>query len=80
MWTYAGLRRQPRGKGVQFMSMEKRSSSSLPDLCRRHGFGLTTAYKEIKSGRLQVTKLGRRTIITDENEAAFLRMLSGTSV
>ena len=43
-------------------------SFSLKTFCERNGIGLTTAYAEIKAGRLRAHKVGTRTIIFDESE------------
>jgi hypothetical protein len=41
---------------------------SIADFSLRNGIGQTTAYKEIKAGRLIARKIGRRTIITADDE------------
>jgi hypothetical protein len=38
---------------------------------RRNGIGRTTVFEEIKSGRLDARKVGRRTIITRQAEKAW---------
>jgi hypothetical protein len=40
---------------------------SVDEFARRHGIGRTTAYEEIKSGRLVDRKVHGRTIITAED-------------
>jgi predicted site-specific integrase-resolvase len=47
----------------------KRNCFSLEEFCFRNGIGRTTAYKEIKEGRLHPKKVGRRTLISLEEEA-----------
>jgi predicted DNA-binding transcriptional regulator AlpA len=42
----------------------ERNSLSLEEFCVRNGIGRTTAYKEIKEGRLHPKKIGRRTLIS----------------
>ena len=44
---------------------------SLAGFARRHNLSLTTVYKELNSGRLLGKKVGRRTIITPKNDAAW---------
>jgi hypothetical protein len=45
---------------------------SVNGFCARHGIGRTQFYKEIHSGHLEFIKIGVRTIITPEQEAAWL--------
>ena len=52
-----------------------RRSSSLQDFCSRHNICRRTAYKEIAAGRLKIRKVGRRSIVTDEDEVAWLQAL-----
>lgn len=40
---------------------------SIDEFCERYGIGRTTAYEEIKEGRLRARKCGKRTIITDDD-------------
>lgn len=42
---------------------------------KRNGIGVTKTYSEIKSGRLVARKCGARTIITIEDERAWLQKL-----
>jgi excisionase family DNA binding protein len=44
---------------------------SVEEFARRHGIGRTTAYEEIKDGRLVARKVGSRTIVTDEDARAW---------
>jgi len=48
---------------------------SLPQFCERYGPGRTTAYLEIQSGRLRARKIGRRTVITEDDAEDWLRRL-----
>jgi hypothetical protein len=52
-----------------------RRSSSLQDFCERHTICRRTAYNEIAAGRLKIRKVGRRSIVTDEAEEAWLAAL-----
>ena len=47
----------------------ERNCLSLEEFCFRNGIGRTTAYKEIKEGRLHPKKVGKRTLISLEEEA-----------
>lgn len=47
----------------------QRNCFSLEEFCFRNGIGRTTAYKEIKEGRLLPKKVGKRTLISLEEEA-----------
>lgn len=42
----------------------QKSAFSIAEFCEAVSIGRTRAYFEIKSGRLKVVKVGRRTIIT----------------
>jgi predicted site-specific integrase-resolvase len=48
---------------------KERNCFSLEEFCFRNGIGRTTAYKEIKEGRLRPRKVGKRTLISLEEEA-----------
>ena len=48
---------------------------SIKEFCRRYGVGRTRAYEEIKLGRLQACKIGRRTVILEDHAEAWLRRL-----
>ncbi len=50
-------------------------SSSVADFSKRHGWSEVTTYRLIKSGTLRACKVGRRTIITSDDERAFLAAL-----
>ncbi len=47
----------------------ERNCFSLEEFCFRNGIGRTTAYKEIKEGRLHPKKVGKRTLISLAEEA-----------
>ena len=53
-----------------------RRSSSLRNFAERHDISLRLTYDEIKSGRLKIRKVGRRSIVTDEDEEAWLASLT----
>ncbi len=48
---------------------------SIEEFCRRFGIGRTTVYEELKRGRLRARKIGRRTIVTEDDAEAWLRRL-----
>lgn len=50
-------------------------ASSIDDLARRYGLCRESIYKEARAGRLIVRKLGRRSIILPEDEAAWAQAL-----
>lgn len=50
----------------------ERNCFSVKQFCFRNGIGRTTAYKEIKEGRLRPKKVGKRTLISIEEEARWL--------
>jgi hypothetical protein len=44
---------------------------SIPHFASDHAISRTQTYREIASGRLQASKIGKRTVITAENAAAW---------
>ena len=48
---------------------------SIRQFCERYGPGRTRTYKELKSGRLRGRKIGKRTIITEDDAEDWLRRL-----
>jgi hypothetical protein len=48
---------------------------SVAAFCERYGPGRTTAYKEIKAGRLRARKCGKRTIIGEDDAEDWLARL-----
>jgi excisionase family DNA binding protein len=57
-----------------------RDCFSLDEFAERNGIGLTTAYLEIKAGRLQARKVGRRTLIAVEDARAWRERLPKLAV
>ena len=51
------------------------AKSHVDIFCEKHNIGKTTFYSEVKTGRLRIKKLGRKTIVTPEAEAAWLESL-----
>jgi excisionase family DNA binding protein len=52
-----------------------RTAFSITTFCERNDVGRSTVYEEIKSGRLRAVKVGRRTLIREEDERAWLAAL-----
>ena len=52
---------------------------TLPEFCERHSLSRTAAYREIREGRLQITKVGRRTLIARTDAEAWLDELRAAS-
>jgi excisionase family DNA binding protein len=48
---------------------------AVEEFCRRYSVGRTTAYAEIKAGRLRRRKVGKRSIIAQEDAEAWLHGL-----
>ena len=53
-----------------------RTGSSVKDFAARNNLGLTKVYAEIGAGRLIAHKVGSRTIIFDDDEAAWRALAS----
>lgn len=48
---------------------------SIGAFCHRYGIGRTTVYAEIKQKRLRALKVGKRTVITEDDAEDWLRRL-----
>jgi excisionase family DNA binding protein len=48
---------------------------SIEQFCQRYEIGRTTAYAEIREGRLRARKCGKRTIIADDDADNWLQHL-----
>ena len=48
---------------------------SIEEFCRRYSLGRTKVYEEIKLGRLRARKIGRRTIVTQDDAENWLQHL-----
>ena len=53
----------------------RQRAMSIAEFCERYGPGRTKAYEELKSGRLRSWKMGKRTIITEDDAEDWLRNL-----
>lgn len=52
-----------------------RRGMSIDEFGRRYGIGRTKTFEEIKTGRLRAKKIGRRTIIAEDDAEVWLRQL-----
>jgi excisionase family DNA binding protein len=43
--------------------MSHKAGFTIPEACTRYGISRTRLYEEIRSGRLRLTKIGRRSVI-----------------
>lgn len=48
---------------------------TLPDFLGLYSISRTAAYREIRDGRLRITKVGRRTLIAQTDAEAWLEQL-----
>ena len=53
----------------------RQRAMSIAAFCERYGPGRTKAYEEIRSGRLRARKMGKRTIITEDDAEDWLQRL-----
>ena len=53
----------------------RQRAMSIAEFCERYGLGRTKAYEELKSGRLRARKMGKRTIITEDDAEDWLQGL-----
>jgi excisionase family DNA binding protein len=55
-------------------SIQQRAMT-IGEFCQRYAVGRTTIYGEIKRGRLRALKVGKRTLITEDDAEDWLRRL-----
>ena len=55
--------------------MPEAGAISIKEFCERYTIGPTKVFEEISTGRLIARKVGRRTIITQEDESRWLQSL-----
>jgi Helix-turn-helix domain len=67
-------RRARQRVGVERQGLALRAMS-IGEFCERYGPHRTKAYEELKSGRLRGRKIGKRTIITEDDAEDWLRRL-----
>ena len=58
----------------------RQRAMSIAEFCERYGLGRTKTYEELKCGRLRGRKIGRRTIITEDDAEDWLRHLPAMEV
>jgi predicted DNA-binding transcriptional regulator AlpA len=49
---------------------------TVPELQKATGLGRTIIYDEVKAGRLRLTKVGRRSVVRDQDARAWLSSLA----
>lgn len=54
---------------------ESRRALSVSDFARAYGIGRTTAFQELRSGRLRSYKLGKKTLIAADDAEGWFRSL-----
>jgi excisionase family DNA binding protein len=59
---------------------DRQRAMSIAEFCRAYNVGRTTAYQEIKAGRLRARKCGKRTIITEDDAENWLNHLPAIEV
>ncbi|MAC34243.1 MAG: hypothetical protein CME38_11670 [Haliea sp.] len=52
------------------------STLTVNEFCQQHRIGRTKFYAEVNSGELSISKIGRKTIITPEQQLQWLRRKS----
>ncbi|TXM99219.1 helix-turn-helix domain-containing protein [Methylobacterium sp. WL103] len=55
--------------------MDQLAAFDVPTFCDRYGVSRATAYKELSSGRLLGTKVGRKTLIRSTDAEGWLASL-----
>jgi hypothetical protein len=60
-------------RGVGANMNESRLARPLRQFCADVGIGITTAYEEIRAGRLVVAKVGAKTLVPDDRGREWLR-------
>lgn len=53
----------------------RQRAMSIPEFCMRYDVGRTKAYEEINAGRLRARKVGKRTLISDDDAEDWLKNL-----
>ncbi len=71
---FAGASPANGGDMVTTTEIDKRAIS-IAEFCSRYGLGRTTAYEEIKAGRLEVVKAGKRTLVPVDAAESWLQNL-----
>jgi excisionase family DNA binding protein len=53
----------------------RQRAMSIGEFCSNYGIGRTKVYEELRAGRLRARKIGKRTIITEDDAEDWLRRL-----
>jgi excisionase family DNA binding protein len=53
----------------------RQRAMSIDAFCCRYGIGRTSVYEEIKQGRLRAVKVGKRTLVPEDDAEAWLQRL-----
>ena len=61
-------------------SPSQRRAISIEDFGERYGLGRTKTFEEIRAGRLRARKIGRRTLIAEDDAEEWLRQLPSVEV
>lgn len=54
----------------------KKRAITINEFCKAYSIGRTSAYDEIKVGRLRIVKVGKRTLVPIDNAEKWLESLS----
>jgi excisionase family DNA binding protein len=75
--TVEKIKRHEINQGNSEPELQVRSlrAMSIDVFCDRYGLGRTLAYEEIKAGRLRARKVGRRTLIAEDDAEDWLKSL-----
>ena len=66
---------EPKPSKAERQRRASQRGLSIGEFCERYGPGRTTAYQEIKAGRLRARKCGKRTIIAEDDAERWLERL-----
>jgi hypothetical protein len=56
-------------------AQDSKRAFDIASFCRRYGVGRTRVYEEIRLGRLRVRKLGRKTLVAEDDAEDWLENL-----
>jgi excisionase family DNA binding protein len=59
----------------KYQTQQAQRALSVEEFCRRYSIGRTKAYQELGAGRLRARKVGKRTLITEDDAEAWLSRL-----
>lgn len=59
------------------MNVNEKKAYDITAFCQQYSIGRTRLYEEIKTGRLQIKKIGRRTIIPASAAESWMESLGG---